>query len=159
MIQYKATGTAPYYRGIYFNSTNNFIYIGTFLFTMIHVCNLNLSLSHNISTLIYQPWSIAGSKNQMYVGTTTGTILVIENEVIIRQFNGCNDNLGRLAYILFDDCGMMVTTCNTNQLYLYYPNGTFTGKSFTAPTDPRYIGYDSKGRFVLISWYEISIYN
>ena len=121
---------------------------------------MNLSLSHNISTSACNPFSITKYNNQLYVGDNSkGAIIVIENEVIIRQFNGCNGNLGRLAYILFDDCGMMVTTCNTNQLYLYYPNGTFTGKSFTTPTDPRYIGYDSKGRFVLISWYEISIYN
>ena len=126
---------------------------------MIHVFNLNLSLSHNISTLIYQPWSIAGYNNQMYVGTTTGTILVIVNEVIISTFKGCNANFVLLTYILFDDCGMMITTCDPDQLYLYYPNGSYIGKHFTTPTSPRYIGFDSKGRFVQISFTQISIYN
>ena len=53
----------------------------------------------------------------------------------------------------------MATTCSNNDLYLYYPNGTFTRKNITTPASPRYIGYDSSGRFVQISWTQINIYN
>ena len=96
----------------------------------------------------------------MYVGTSNGTILLIVNEVIIRTFNGCNGNAVILSYILFDKCGLMATSCQTiNQLYLYYPNGTYHGKNVITPVSPYYIGYDSKGHFVQISLRQISIYN
>ncbi len=126
---------------------------------MIHVFNLNLSLSHSFSTSTYQPYSIAGYNNQLYVGANTvGTILVIENEVILHTFNGCNGNSVTLFYILFDHCGLIATSCNNYLLYLYHPNGTNTGKSLTS-IDPRFIGYDLKGRFVEISYPQINIYN
>jgi hypothetical protein len=127
---------------------------------VIHVFNLNLSFSHNISTSPHYPYSISGYNNQMFVGVNaTGTILVIENNMILRKFNGCHGNAVRLAYILFDHCGLMATSCNNNQSYLYYPNETYTGKSLNTPANPRYIGFDSKGRFVQISWLQISVYN
>jgi hypothetical protein len=160
LIQYNATGTPPNYRGIYINSTKNFIYTAPFSFNVIHVFNLNLSFSHNISTSPYKPYSITGYSNQIFVGALTkGTILVIENETIKHIFNGCNGNLAALTYILFDDCGLMATSCSNNKLYLYYPNGTYIGKSLNTPDNPRYIGFDSKGRFVQISWLQVSVYN
>jgi hypothetical protein len=55
LIQYNATGTAPDDRGIYINSTNNLIYISPAVFNVIHVFNLNLSLSHSFSTSTYNP--------------------------------------------------------------------------------------------------------
>lgn len=116
-------------------------------------------LSHNISTSTYQPFSIVEYNNQMYVGTTTGKILVIVNEVIVNTFNGCNGNTVQLTYILFDDCGQMATSCYNNELYLYKPNGTYLNKNITTSIYPSYIGYDSNGRFIQISPYQISIYN
>jgi DNA-binding beta-propeller fold protein YncE len=160
LIHYSATGTNPNYRGIYINSTNNLIYTAPYSFNVIHVFNLNLSFSHNISTSTYKPFSISGYNNQMFVGDfSNGKILVIENERIVNEFNGCNGNLFMLSHILFDDCGLMATSCNNNQLYLYYPNGTYIGKSLNTPPNPRYIGFDSKGRFIQISWEKISIYS
>ncbi len=79
-----ATGTTHIYcRGIYFNSTSNFIYISAYNFNVIDVFYFNLSLSHNISTSTYQPFSIVEYNNQMYVWTTTGEILVIVNELLL----------------------------------------------------------------------------
>jgi hypothetical protein len=160
LIQFNATGTSPNYRGIYINSTNNLIYTAPYSFNVIHVFNLNLSFSHNISTLSYRPYSISGYNNQMFVGdSSNGKILVIENETIVNEFNGCNGNKVMLSYILFDDCGLMATSCSTKKLYLYYPNRTYTGKSLNTPPNPRYIGFDSKGRFIQISWLQVSVYN
>jgi hypothetical protein len=160
LIQFNATGTAPNYRGIYINSTNNLIYTAPGSFNVIHVFNLNLSFSHNISTSPYKPYSISGYNNQIFVGDNAkGTILVIENKKIKRIFNGCNRNLFMLSHILFDDCGLMATSCSNNKLHLYYPNGTYIGKSLNTPDNPRYIGFDSKGRFIQISWEKISIYS
>ena len=160
LIQYNVTGTTPSYRGIYYNSSNNFIYVAPKALNVIQVFNLNLIFHHNISTSIYYPWSIAGYNNQMYVGDRyNGTILVIENEVIVRTFKGCNGNSVQLSYILFDQCGFMATSCNTNQVYLYQPNGTYLSKNLATPSGPMYIGYDSNVRFVQISYTRINIYN
>ena len=127
---------------------------------MIQVLNLNLCLNHNISTSTYQPFSIAEFNNQIYVGDYfTGTILVIVNEVIINTFNGCNGNAIWLTYILFDNCGLMATSCHNNQLSLYHSNGTYLRKNFTTPSGPHYFGFDSIGRFFQISHSEIIIYN
>jgi hypothetical protein len=158
LIQYNATGT-PIYRGIYINSTNNLIYIAPLALRVIHVFDLNLSLSHTFSTTIYAPWSIANYNNQMYVGTSTGKILVIVNELIYHTFNGCNGVATTLTSILFDNCGYMATSCYNNQLYLYYPNGTYFSQPMTTPSRNYYIGYDSNGHLIHISGTRISIYN
>ena len=61
-----------------------------------HVFNLYLTLSHSFSTSPYYPWSITGHNNQMYKGTRNGTVFVVQNEVIVNQFNGCGGNGVRL---------------------------------------------------------------
>jgi hypothetical protein len=87
----------------------------------------------------------------MYIGTTTGTILVMQIE--IRKII--------LHSILFDQYGYMASSCNytMNNLYLLTQDGNYTGISLSTPTFPRYIGFDIKGRFVLISFHQISVYN
>ena len=83
--------------------------------------DLNLSLNHTISTSTYSPYSITDYNNQMYVRDYwTGSILIIVNKVIISAFNTCHGNSVQLAYILFDSCAYMATSCYNNQLYLYY---------------------------------------
>ena len=114
-----------------------------------------------ISTLPHTPWSITESSNKLYVGAKGGIILVYENEILINQFNGCEENSVWLYSILFDQNGNMATACSspTYKLYLFSPNGSFTGKSITTTDRPQYIGFDSKGRFILNSDKQISIYN
>ena len=96
----------------------------------------------------------------MFVGTTDGTLLIILNELIINQFNGCYGDSVTLNSILFDQYGYMATSCNNpiNKLYLYTPDGKYIGSSLTTPIAPRYIGFDSRGRFVLILTNQIIIY-
>ena len=159
LIQYNAIGTSPLYRGIYFNSTNDFIYVAAYYFYAINVFNLNIDLSYKISTLAYSPFSITAFNNQLYVGTDTGTILVIENKVIKDTFTGCNGNSVLLTYILFDSCGLMATSCYTNQSSLYDLNGRYLKTIYPTLAYPTYIGYDSKGHFIRISKSEMNIYN
>ena len=108
-----------------------------------------------LSTSPHAPFSITVSSftNQLFVGTEEGMILVYQN--------GCNRDSVYLSSMLFDPNGYMVTTCwyPTNKLYLFSPNASFTGKSITTPSYPNYIGFDSKSRFIQISWNKISIYN
>ena len=161
LIEYNATGTSPLYRGLYFNSTNGFLYVAPAALTEIHVFYLNLTFNHSFSTSPYKPWSIEGYNNKLYIGTTNGTVLVVQNEGIVNQFNGCGGYSVELNSILFDECGYMATSCDSplNKLYLHFANGTFTAKTMSTPEGPRYIGFDSKGHFIQISGQNITIYN
>ena len=85
LIQYNATGSSGY-RGLYFDSTNRFFYVGSYNLTEIKVFNQNLILNHSFSTLPYQPFSVTGYNNQLYIGSDNGTVLVVKNEVIFNQF-------------------------------------------------------------------------
>ena len=160
LIQYNTTGS-PAYRGQYYNSTNCLLYVAPQLLTEIHVFNINLIFSNKISTSPYQPWSITGNNNQMYVGTKNGTILVIQNEVILNRFNGCDGNIIWTTSILFDENDYFATSCfNTiNTLYLILANETYIGKKITTQMSTYYIGFDSKGHFMQISSNQITIYN
>ena len=94
------------------------------------------------------------------MGTTRGIILVYKNEILINQFNGCNGNSDFLSYLLFDANGYMAASCyDLNKLYLFSPDNSFTGKSIATPSFPSYVGFDSKGRFIQISYRQISIFN
>ena len=161
LIPYNVSGTTPTYRGLYFSSNNGFLYVAAVALTEIHVFNLNLTLNHSFSTSPYQPWSITEYNNQLYVGTTNGIVLVVQNEVILKQFNGCGENNVILSSILFDQYGYFATSCNDpiNKLYLIFPNGTYTGRTISTPINPRYIGFDSKGHLIQISTNETTIYN
>ena len=126
----------------------------------IQVFNLNLSLIRPLSTPTHLPYSITESSNELYVGTWEGIIIVNQNEGIINKFIGCGGNSDFITSILFDPNGYMVNSCYlSNKLYLFSPNGSFTGKSITTPVNPSYIGFDSEGRFIQISQYQISIYD
>ena len=156
-------GIAPRntYRGISYSQTNGLIYVAAFSLKEIQVFNLDLTLIRRFSTSPHNPYSNTESSNQLYVGTNKGIILVYQNEIIINQINGCNGNSTALTSILFDQKGYMATSCDnpTRILYLFSPNGSFTGKSLTTPDYPRYISFDSKGRFFQFSYKQISIYN
>ena len=161
LINYKPTGSTPLYRGISYNPSNELIYIAARGLKEIQVFNLNLTLIRRLSTSPHYPYSITESSNKLYLGTLGGIILVMQNEKIIKQLNGCNGNSVWLTSISFDKTGYMATSCNnpTNTLYLYYPNGSFTGKNLATSSYPRFIGFDSKGRFIQISEKQIRIYN
>ncbi len=162
LIQYNSTnGTSSKYRGISYNSKTGFIFVAPISLTEIQVFDLNLQYSHNISVSPYKPYFIIEYNNKIYVGTRNGTIIVIQNEVIINQFDGCNEANVQLSFIFFDQYGYMARICSesTNKLFFYNSNGTYTGTSLSTPVNPRCIGFDTKGRFFLISHYQIIIYD
>ena len=148
-----------WFRGISYNPSNFLIYVVSDLLKKIQVFNLDLTLIRSFSTSPHTPYLITESSKILYMGTSGGIILVYQNEKIINQFNGCDGNSVYLTSILFDQTGYMATSCDSSKLYLFSPNGSFTGKSITTPIYPRYIGFDSKGRFIQISYYRISFYN
>ena len=149
-----------FYRGLYFNSTSNKIYVAGQLSLTIDVFDLNLTLVDSISTLNYQPFSLQGYKNYIYAGTYNSSyLLVIENKVIIQTYRVCSATF--LTYILIDHFGYMALSCYfEKKVYLYFSsNVSNTYKSLTYAVNPNVITFDSNGHFVLLSDFQIDIYN
>jgi hypothetical protein len=151
--------SSPSYCGLYYNATSDLIYVASQDFQVIQVFNLDLTLNDSFSITPYKSWSLNEHNSELYVGTTNGTMLVIVNKQIIKQFNGCNQQSDKLFSILFDDLNNIATSCANKRLYLYNKAGTYLNKSII-PTDsnPYYIGFDSKSRLVVVTTYQISIY-
>jgi hypothetical protein len=158
-IRYNSTGSR--YRGLYYNSTNDLIYVASQVLQVIHVFNLNLTLNDSFSITPYIPWSINEHNNELYVGTTNGTMLVIVNKQIIKQFNGCNQQSVELfSILLFDNFNNMAISCDNQRLYLYNTAGTYLNKSIIpTDSDPYNIGLDSKSGFFIFACNQISLYN
>jgi hypothetical protein len=144
------------YRGIYYNKTNDLIYVGTVGKQRIDVFNRDLTLVGIISTPGYGPFSIAEYDNKMFVASTEGSILVIENGVIIRSFTTV---CGFITSIMIDTYGNMLVLSVANSLvFLYHANGSNLGTPISTSRSPLFINFDSNGRFIITSQYDIKIY-
>jgi hypothetical protein len=158
LLTHSESGT---YRGIYFNSTENLIYVASKSYEYIQVFDLNLVLNNNVSVSPHKSRSFGAYNNELYVGTFDSIVLVVVNKSIIRNFTACI-GFSTISSIVFDNYGFMGISCQANLkdnfVELYYFNGTFAGKNLTTPTRTMFFGIDSKERFILISQYEIRIY-
>ncbi len=84
LIQYDSY---PSYLGIYYSSSDNLIYVAPQNWQVIHIFDLDLRLIDSILTAPYNPWSINGYNNQLYVGTAYyGMILVIVNGIKLMRY-------------------------------------------------------------------------
>ena len=147
------------YRGLFYNSKSNTIFVAGYYKYTIDVFDLNLNLVDSIPTTTYQPYSVQGYKNYIYVGTMSGHLLVIENKVIIQTATVCAGT--QPTAIIIDNFGFMALGCyykNSAQLY-YSSNVSYTGFSFTYTVNPYFVNFDSNGRFIVISPSQINIYN
>ena len=103
--QYNASGLV-YYRGLYLDSSRGVIYIVANHLGVIQIFDLNLLMNDSISIPYpYIAYSITGYNNQIYVGTESGTILVLVNKIITSTFNACNRYGLVIASIVFDQYG------------------------------------------------------
>jgi hypothetical protein len=160
LIQFRGTST---YQGLFYNPANNLIYATAYSENAVHIFNSTLYLNTSISVSPETtPWSITGYNNQIYVGMrSSGNIVVIsKSNQIINTFNGCNSESNVwISSIVFDQFGLMATSCSTNkQLNLFYSNQSYTGKSLSSPRLTYSIGYDSKGRFIIVSYGAVDIW-
>jgi hypothetical protein len=145
------------YNGIYFNCTDNLFYVASTGYSYIQVFDLNLNLNCTISISPNKPRSFSEYNNELFVGTDSSFVLVIVKKIVIRSFTGCSS--GPLYSIVADNYGLIAIACYSNNLVnLYYCNGSSTGKSLTTSVSPIYVGFDSKGRFILLMKTEINIY-
>ena len=155
-----STSNFPHYRGIYFNSTNNLLYLASVQFNAIILYDLNLNVKGNITIDPYSPYSIAGLNNQLFVGTAfNGLILLLVDNKIINTFDGCLQTKGALTSITLDQTGLMANVCEeSDTVYLYSANGTYANKFISTPLNPEYIGFDSKSRVLIVSQFQISLF-
>ena len=113
---YSINSTAEYYRGLYYNSTNDFLYVAAFTLTEIRVFNSDLELNDTILTAPYYPISINEHNNQLHVGSIDIMLVIVKKQIVKKLKAG--DGSGYLHSILFDQFGNMATECLL-ELYLY----------------------------------------
>jgi hypothetical protein len=133
--------SSPSYRGIYYNSTSQLIYTVGEGSKTIEIFNLNLSIYQIISVSSYTPRSIIEYDNELYVGTSDGSILLIVNQAVIRSFNGCGGNSDYITSLLFDQNGILSTLCDRHNIYSYNQNGTLLRTGFVTASSPQYKEY------------------
>ena len=71
----------------------------------------------------------------------------------------CNGQSSWLNSIKFDQFDAMTISCDIGQLYLYNTTGSYLNKNIPAVSSAYNIGFDSKSRFVVVTWIKITIYN
>jgi hypothetical protein len=84
------------------------------------------------------------------VGKINGRIVVVQNTVIIKTFNGCGRQSTILTSIMVDLLGYMATVCN-NRIFLFDSDQINTGKRILTSEGPKNIGYDSKRLFIIVT--------
>jgi hypothetical protein len=98
-----------------------------------------------------------GYKTELFVGTFTGQILVIQNKTITKVYNICISHYA--SSIQIDDNGYMNIACyQETQTFLYQINGTYMKVSKLITSGTYGMKIDSKGRWITTSAKELNIY-
>jgi hypothetical protein len=145
------------YRGIYYNQTSSNLVVTGFQSNQILFFDRNLTLLNSVSTNTYNPYGINGFKNELFVGTTTGVILVLENSVITKIYNiMCS---GIIDSLIIDNVGFMAAACYGNSFaILYHTNGTNLNFSKQTVSPLQEIKIDSRERLLINSNHELNLY-
>ena len=149
------------FSGIYFNSSNNLIYVASYVGGLNKILrfDLNLNFYDDFTTQSYRPYSINGFKETLYVGEFFGgNIVVMIDNKIIYTFNGCLGQYSSISMIFINPNGLMVNACwDSHAVYMYYVNGTYANNIYYTQY-PKYIGVNSKGLGFVVSEYGIHFY-
>ena len=153
--KYDATGLNLI--GMYYNSTNDTIYVSTQKYQGILIFSLDLILLDYINLTSNLPTILQGYYNQLYVGTNTGNILIIENKLVIKSVYLGGNSL--ITSILFDNYGyVIVGYYGYNYINLYYSNFTDARYRISNIDHPFDLKFDSFGRFVILTWSQITVH-
>ena len=146
---------------LFYNEYTNTLFVVSYFQETVYEFDINLNVVGQLTTPKYVPYSVQGLDNQLYVGTTTGEILVFANGVMSQIIQVQKGLSTVVTSILFDEYGYMAAACGEfHSLYLYYTNGSFTGMNLTTYAQyPQNIRFDSNGNFVVVSNNQIDIYN
>ena len=148
--KYDSTDRAPYYRGLYFNSTSSQIYVGCYGLPKIYIFSIDLKLLGYFNVSTYPITDLQEYNNKLYALTGNGTLLLIENNAITKKFP-----LFGTDGLLFDTNGYMIS----NWGYVYYSsNITDTGIRHSFPYGTSQLVINSKGHFIVVSYKEIAVY-
>ncbi len=148
--------TSSGYKGIFHNQTADIIYVANFYSNRTDLFYRNLTFISSIN-LENSPMTLTEKNGKIYVGLNDGTISVIENNLVVKTITTlCT---GRISSIVIDANESMGVLCLTNSiLYLYSKNGSYTGKSMTTPSSPRFFNYDLNGNFIIAGQSQINLY-
>ncbi len=154
LASYTSSGAG--YRGIFFLQATNIVVVASYLRNRIEIFDRNLIYITNIP-IPTMPYSFGEYEGKMFVGTSTGQIIVINNYQIIKTYiTGCTSYI---SSFIIDPEGYLLYFCYNNYgVYLYHTNGTDMGKSIKTSTSSENIRIDSKGRLIVSSPDGINIY-
>ena len=148
--------TGAWYTNIYHNYTTDILYV-TDTSNGIDLFYRNLTYISYIS-FSNKAYALTETNDKLYVGLYGGTISVLNNNLVVKNFPVlCTE---WISFILIDTNYLMSVLCYSNlgMLYLYTTNGSYTGKSMTTPTYPRFMSYDLNGHFIIAGYNQIYIY-
>jgi hypothetical protein len=148
--------TRALYTSIYHNSTSDILYVASYSYSRIDLFYCNLSFIGSIS-LTNKPYAITEKNGKIYVGLNGGSISVVENNLVVENITTlCT---GWITSILIDANDLIAVLCHSNStLYLYSTNGSYTCKSMTTPSSPRFMSYDLNGYFIIAGQYQLNLY-
>jgi hypothetical protein len=107
--------------GLYF--TNSTIYAVKSTCVIEYTTSLTVSFSNEI-TGDYTLWSITASGSTIYIGTSTGLVLVMVNRVVTDSFNACNGRASNTVNSIMVQENIMITECYGDSYFYNRSYGT-----------------------------------
>jgi hypothetical protein len=144
-------------RGIYYNPSNQLIYIAEYPGNTIEIFDQDLNLNSTIITS-QSPWFLTGYNDKLVVGDgIDGKVYFYQNNSMIQSISTqCS---ARVSSVLFDYYNHMLVLCETtSRAFIYHLNGSFTGISFYTCQQPTFLNFDSQNRIVITCGNEIAIF-
>jgi hypothetical protein len=153
----KQINSTGYNRGIYYNPSNQMIYVAICNQNLINLFDIDLNLKSTLNT-DYSPFFITEYNSQMVVSDqNNGNIYFYQNNVIILTVS---TQCRRVATVLFDNYNQMLVLCQDNErMYVYHVNGSYSGLSMLTKLKIRwFMNFDSKDRLVITCNDQIEIF-
>jgi hypothetical protein len=143
-------------RAIVYNKTNNLIYVADTVQLRILILDRNLSFVSAINTTGYTPYGLAVYDDKLYVGTVSGSILVIQGGIIVKNFTTPCVTMSKIS--IDDYCYMLLLCQSPAYVYLFHTNGTDLKNGITASGYVRELNFDLERRLVITSDGDMKIY-
>jgi hypothetical protein len=155
----KQINSSGHNRGIYYNPSNQMIYITICNQNIINLFDKDLNLKSTLNTN-YSPFFITKYNNQMVVSDqNNGNIYFYQNNAIIQTVSSqCN----RVSTVLFDNYNNMLALCHDSSImYVYHVKGSYSGLSMSICrniSNSWFVNFDLKDRLVIICNNQIEIF-
>ena len=147
------------YRQFYYDDSTSLFYVVQEFIYRVDVYNANCKLQSTIS-LNYNLYSINSFNGNLYVGTWTGQVLVVQNNVFTKNYiiSQCS-NMFITGIYVDSSTGQMILDCNGNSnLILYDYNGNYLNHAISIPGNAFMSFVDSKGRLITMAANQLVFY-